>query len=154
MGLVLRGLVAILVEDNHGKGGSKPQGDIGLVDLVDFPLRRQRRVIRSTFSAGLNGLVDRIEQMLVFQSTLPQIYLGIAQSLRRMIDLLEKGKMYPPLDLCIYARAVYDAIAASDACEPAGCSLKLHLIPVGDRMAHGLIRKLYWVDTRTCWQMV
>ena len=56
--------------------------------------------------------------------------------------------MYPPLDLCVDAKAVYDAIAASDACEPAECSLKLHLISVRDRMSHGLIRKLHWVDTR------
>ena len=65
-----------------------------------------------------------------------------------MIDLLESGKMYPPLDLCVDARAVYDAIAASDACELAECSLTFHLISVRDRMTHGLIPKLYWVDTR------
>lgn len=65
-----------------------------------------------------------------------------------MIDLLEKGLMYLPLDLCVHARAVYDAIAATDACEPAGSSLKLHLISMRDRMAHGAIRALYWVDTR------
>ena len=54
-----------------------------------------------------------------------------------MIDLLERWLMYPPLDLRADARA-----------EPAGSSLKLHLISVKDRMMHGLIRKLYWVDTR------
>ena len=65
-----------------------------------------------------------------------------------MIDLLEKGFVYPPLDICVDAKAVYDAIGASDACEPAGCSLKLHRVSAGDRMTHGWIRKLYWVDTR------
>ena len=38
--------------------------------------------------------------------------------------------------------------AASDTCELVVCSLKLHLICVRDRMTHGLVRKLYWVDTR------
>ena len=52
------------------------------------------------------------------------------------------------MDLCVDARAVYDAISASDACEPAGNSLELHLISVGDRMTHGLVRKFSWVDTR------
>ena len=65
-----------------------------------------------------------------------------------MIDLLEGGLLYPPLDLCVDARAVYDAVAATDACEPAESSLKLHLIPVRDRMTQGLIRKFFWVDTR------
>ena len=66
----------------------------------------------------------------------------------RMIDMPEIGKLYPPLELCVDARAVYDALDASDACEPAECSLKLHLISVRDRMSHGLIRRLHWVDTR------
>ena len=37
--------------------------------------------------------------------------------------------MYPPVDPSVDAKVVYDAIDASDACEFAGCSLKLHLIP-------------------------
>ena len=81
-------------------------------------------------------------------SALHQLYCGTAQSPERMIDLFEKGSMHPPLDLCVDARAVYDAISASDACLPAGCSLKFHLISVRDRMAHGLVRKFYWVATR------
>ena len=56
--------------------------------------------------------------------------------------------MYPPLDICVDAKAVYDAIAASDACEPAECSLKLYVISVRDRMTHGLIWDFYWVGTR------
>lgn len=65
-----------------------------------------------------------------------------------MIDLFERGTMHPPLDLCVGARAVYDAIAAPNACELVECSLELHLISVRDRMTHGLVRKLYWVDAR------
>lgn len=86
--------------------------------------------------------------MLLLQCALHQIHCGTARTPERMIDLLEVGCMHPPLDLCVDARAVYDAIRASDACEPAESSLKLHLISVWDRMTHGLIRKFWWVDTR------
>ena len=65
-----------------------------------------------------------------------------------MIDLLEGGKLYPPIEFCVDAKAVFDAISAPDACEFAESSLKLHLISVRDRMTHGLIRRFYWVDTR------
>ena len=65
-----------------------------------------------------------------------------------MIELLERGSMYPPFDLCADAKAVCDAIAAIAACEPAASSLKLHLISVRDGMAHGLIRKFLRVDIR------
>ena len=65
-----------------------------------------------------------------------------------MIDLLEEGMVYPPFATCVDARTLYDAIAASDVCELAGCSVKLHLVSVRDRMTHGSIRRFYWVDTR------
>lgn len=56
--------------------------------------------------------------------------------------------MHPPLDICVDFRAVYDAIAATDACELAGSRLKFHLILVGDRMTYGLVRKFFWAGTR------
>ena len=46
------------------------------------------------------------------------------------------------------ARAAYDVIAATDACEPAGSNLKFHLISIGDRMTCGLVLKPFWVDIR------
>ena len=51
--------------------------------------------------------------------------------------------------MAVDARAVFDAISASDICDPAESSLKLHLISVRDRLAQGIIRALYWLDTRT-----
>ena len=143
-GLALRGLAATLCEDRGD--GKQLHDDNKKADLVDFIVRRQRRVVRSTFSAELNGLVDSIEQMLLLQCTLHQIYCNTTQSPERMMDLLERGEMYQPLDICVDARAVYDAIAASDACGLAESSLKLRLIPDRDRMMHG--RKLYWLDAR------
>ena len=46
--------------------------------------------------------------------------------------MLEHGKLYPPVDVCVDARAVFDALAASDVCDPSEPSLKLHLISVRD----------------------
>ena len=52
------------------------------------------------------------------------------------------------MDLCVDARVVFDTVSASDICDLAESSLKLHLISVRDRMVQGIIRFLYWVDTR------
>ena len=104
-------------------------------------------MVRSTSSAEFNGLVDGMKQMLFFQCTLRRIYLGIAQLPERMIDLLETGQLYPPLDLCVDARAVYDDIGPSDACAPAECSLKRRLVSVRNRLSHDLGRQFDWVDT-------
>ena len=73
-GLALRGLAAILEKD---RGKIERHGDTEFANMVDFTVRRQRRVVRSTFSAELNGLVDSIEQVLLLQCTLHQIYCGI-----------------------------------------------------------------------------
>ena len=54
----------------------------------------------------------------------------------------------PPLDLSVDARAVFDAVSASDACIPVGSSLKIHLVSVPDRIFQGIIRKLLWIGTR------
>ena len=57
-GLALRGLAAVQMSDT---GLSKPHSSNGRGNLLDYAVRRQRRVVRSTFSAELNGLVDSVE---------------------------------------------------------------------------------------------
>ena len=59
-GLALRGLAATSQEDSLKVDQS--HNTSGLANLVDFTIRRQRRVVRSTFSAELNGLVNNVEQ--------------------------------------------------------------------------------------------
>ena len=75
-GLGFRGLVAVLCGD---EGEHKFNGSNGKADSVDFAVRGQRRVVRSTFSVESNGLVDIFEPMFVFQCALHQIYCGTAQ---------------------------------------------------------------------------
>ena len=94
---------------------------------------RQRRVVNSTSGAKLNGLVDRTEQLLLPLVNLHQIYRGTQQSPREMTDLLENGDLYPKLELATDARAMFDAMATIDACEPQRSSLTLHFMSVRDR---------------------
>ena len=103
----------------------------GKANLVDLVVRKQRRVARGLCSAELNGLVDGMEYILSLRVVLHQFDCAIAGS--------------PP---GVDANAVYDATEATAMCDPAGSSLKLHLVSVRDRMARASIRYLYWVDTR------
>lgn len=52
------------------RGGDDPNWSNGDVDLIDFAVHMQRRVVSIIFIAEFNGLVDRVEQMLFLQSTL------------------------------------------------------------------------------------
>ena len=144
--MVLRGRVAISHEGSLKN--DQPHGTSGLDKLVDFTVRRRRRVVRSTFGAELNGLVDSVEQVLLLQVALHEIHCGTHQTPEEMIDLFERGGLHPHLDFAVDVRAVYDVVAAAEACDPGDCSLKLHLISVRDRLAQGIIRRLHWVDTR------
>ena len=67
-GLAFRGLAATLCEDEGD--ATKPHASGAKVNFVDFMVRRQRGVVRSTFSAEFNGLVDSAEQVLRLQCTL------------------------------------------------------------------------------------
>ena len=145
-GLALRWLAATLCEDEGD--GARPHGSGDKANVVDFTVRRQRRVVRSTFSAELNGMVDSAEREVIFTVYIALDILWYSAGSGKNDRQLEGRLSYPPLDLCVDARAVYDSVAATDVCEPAGSSLKLHLISVRDWKTHGLIRKLFWVDAK------
>ena len=60
-GLALRGLATLLMEDDSEGPSSKN----GIVHLVDFLSRRIRGVVRSTFYAELNALLDSVENTIL-----------------------------------------------------------------------------------------
>lgn len=102
-GFALRGLAATLQE--NADTNNQPTSVNGQINLVDFIVRRQRRVVRSTSSAGLNGLADRVEQVLLLQVALHKIHCGAERYPEDLIDLLETGGVHPHLDLAVHVRA-------------------------------------------------
>ena len=116
--------------------------------LIEFLARRQKRVVRSTFSAELNGLLDNLEQAILVQMAVHEILNGKKRVITQLREDLETGKLQPDLDCVVDARALFDAVAAADPCTPLECSLKLHLLDIRDKLACGMIKKLYWADTR------
>jgi len=97
--LALRGLAVLLATDKSGV----------LVDgsarLMEYLFRRLQRVVRSTFRAELNALVDAIETLLLEQSMLHQIRCGTHGSAEELLQKSENGQLVPPLELYIDARA-------------------------------------------------
>ena len=143
-GLALRGIADVLTTDRPSSPTS-PSGDVNLIDVLT---RRLRRVVRSTFVAELNALLDAIESMIIRQLGWHQVVKGTEESIEQLLLRLEAGTLSHPIELVGDARSVYDAIAASDVCDPAEASLKLHLLIVRARVESGVIRKLWWADTR------
>ena len=111
-------------------------------------VRRLRRVVRSTFAAEINALLDAIESLIILQLAMHQIQNGTAESAEQLMEKLEMGGLSPPIEACIDARSVFDAIAASDVTTPQEATLKLHLVSIRNRIENGVLKRLWWVDTR------
>jgi hypothetical protein len=146
-GLALRGLAILLCAEIAGDMVFTA-GEPVTVNLLEWLVRRLRRVVRSTFAAELNALIDSIETLILLQLALHQVYCGTLESADVLLQRMETGGLYPPIDLLVDAQSVSDAVAAPDVCTPQEASLKLHLITIRDRLARGLLRSLSWTDTR------
>ncbi len=75
-----------------------------------------------------------MESMLLVQRALHQIHCGTEATAQELVGLLENCRLYPPVGLAVDARVFYDALTASEICDLAESSLKLHLIAVRNRL--------------------
>ena len=141
-GLALRGLVVLVIGESDSATYS------GNCHLVDFVVRRQKRVVRSTFSAELNALSDGIETALLIQLILHQVHCGTEATPEQLVHQMDHGQLYPPIDIFVDAKAVFDALVAKDAHPPSESSLYLLLISIRTRIIIRSIRRLGWLDTR------
>ena len=152
-GLALRGLAILLTEDPIKMGPrtgmrATTANQEEKVHLLDWLVRRLKRVVRSTFAAELNALIDTIETLLLLQLAMHQVLKGTYDTEQSLLDKMEHGQLHPPIDLMVDAKSVTDAVSAQDVCTPQECSLKLHLIAIRDRLQRGLLRSVSWTDTR------
>ena len=105
-------------------------------------------MVRSTYSAELNGLIDSIEIAILVQFLLHQVWYGCDQGSDALAKSQEDGGLRPLIKAATDAKAVFDSVAAPDICDPAECSLKLHLIALRNKIAYGIVDSLWWSDTR------
>ena len=143
-GLALRGCVILLCTS----GPEELINPSGTCHMLEYVCRRQRRVVRSTYSAELNGLVDSVEVTRLVRILFHQILHGTDQESFDMARAQDEGKLRPHIKAATDAKAVFDSVAAPDICDPAESSLKLHLLALRDFVTHGIIESLFWTDTR------
>ena len=142
-GLALKGLAIGLTD------AGRLHGDIPF-HLIEFQSNRQRRVVRSTFAAELNALLDATERAYHVQLLLHELLHGVTcASGRDMLQVWRQGRLLPPIATFVDARSVFDAISASDLHVPQEDSLLLHLTALREDLAVKKIQTLCWVDTRS-----
>ena len=78
---------------------------------------------------------------------LHEIQNGVA-SATELLAAREAGLMAPPVELCIDARSVYDAVTAAVVKVPADKHLFLHVRKLREFLDSKQLHRLWWVDTR------
>ena len=154
--LALRGLAVLLAPDDTVSTQAWEKQEIiqhavakpMMIHLLSWTVRKLKRVVRSTFAAELNALIDTIESLLLLQLMLHQCYCGTDESAEELLIKQDYGKLYPPIDIFVDAKSVTEAISAKEVCTPSEQSLKVHLITIRDRLLRGLLRTISWTDTR------
>ena len=116
----MRGCFALLVEYSD----DQPTGN---VQIVDWFSRKEPHVCRSTFAAELHAALDGLNQGMLIQTAIHEMLHG-ARSASELLKLRETGGIRPVLELCIDARAVFDAVTAGAVKVPADKHLFLHLL--------------------------
>ena len=104
--------------------------------------------MRSQFGGELNALLDAAENVLLLQLAFHEILHGSTESQEVLMDRLEAGNLDPPIDMVTDCASVFEAIKAAEVGNPSEASLKLHLLSIRNRMERGVLRSLYWTDTR------
>ncbi len=85
---------------------------------------------------------------MLIQLALYQFWYGGDETAQMLAHKLEGGALSPGVDCVCDAKSVFDAINASDVGDPTESPLKLHVIALRDKLERGIIKRLWWADTR------
>lgn len=139
-GLAMRGSII-------GVGEAHEQHPGGVMHVLEYYARKQRRVTRSTYSAELNAASDAYEFGKLIALTIAEVIRPYS-SLSALMTLEEQGTFPVPVQMVIDARSVYDSLVAHDLKAPTEVSLIMFLCQLKEAMLTHSLKKLWWVDTR------
>jgi hypothetical protein len=122
-----------------------PRG--GPAGPVEHYVRKQPRVCRSTFSAELAGYDDGSSMGIVIQGLLSEILYGPLHA-SNLNAAMENGDLPVKLQITADNKGLYSALAAEEMKRPAEPHLMYLLRAQRDRLLHGTVFRVWWVDTR------
>ena len=115
--------------------------------LIDTVAKKQRNVVRATFSAELRGAGDTLDKAFILAQTMHEIATGENSSTRAR-HLHQHGGYAVPMCLYIDAYSVFAAITATFIKMPADNGQLVHLHFIREQLDNGVLKALAWIDTR------
>ena len=138
-GLAMRGAVIALCEKHTEQPG-------GRIQIIDFYSRRQRRIVRSTFGAELNSLVDAFETAKLVAFTLAELQdPNMTTATLRLLE--ETGRFPISIEAVVDCKSIFDSLVPSDTRIPNEASLIMLLLSLKEAMRVGTLSRLWWCDT-------
>jgi hypothetical protein len=122
-----------------------PKG--GSAGVLEFYHRKQSRVCRSTFSAELAALDDGISHALVMQGMVNEVLHGPFTP-HQLQNLMDHGNLPIKLQVTTDNKGLFGAVSAEFLSAPTEPHLLYLLRALKDRIEHGTVDKLWWIDTR------
>lgn len=115
--------------------------------LIEMASKQQRRVVRATFTAELQGGCDTVDKGFLLVQTFHEITTGQSSAIesRRLRD---HGGYKVPMILYIDAMSVYAAVTATFVKTPAEQGQLCHLHFVRELLDNNILFALAWTDTR------
>ena len=138
--LALRGGVIGLLEEGRGPVG-------GVLHVLEFFSRKQKRVTRSTFGAELHNMSECSELGMLLSGCVHEVYMG-AQPAIKLAQLEDSGSFSVSVHLFLDAESVFQAVKASEISVPTEANLLYPLKALREHLDAGRIRSIHWKDTR------
>jgi hypothetical protein len=138
-GLAMKGSIVALCEQHHDHPG-------GRLQLVDFYSKRQRRIVRSTFGAELNSLIDCFEIAKLLAITMTEL-LDPTTNVARLRVMEEGAGFALPIECVVDCKSIQDSLATPETRIPNEASLILLLLALKEALVLGTISALWWCDT-------
>jgi hypothetical protein len=138
-GLAMKGSIVALCEQHLSHPG-------GLLQIIDFSSRRQRRIVRSTFGAELNSLIDCYETAKLLAITMSEL-LDATATIPRLREMEESGGFKLPIECVVDCKSIMDSLATDETRIPNEASLILLLLALKEALVNGTISALWWCDT-------
>ena len=143
-GLAMRGAMIGICQFKEDQGNTADCS--GIMHLLEFYSRKQRRVTRSTYAAELNALADAYEIGRLVSLTVSSVILGPVPA-RELLLREEQGKLPLPIHCAIDCFSVFESLSQEDLRMPSEASLILILHGLKEALLCHNLRELFWIAT-------
>ena len=94
------------------------------------------------------AMIDAVQVGSLINLVLTELYSETTIAVTDLAKMQESGKLLLPLEVCVDAKSVYDALASDPIRVPTEKSLYIHLLAMSDLIRRGVLTKVWWIDTK------